>query len=180
LAEVIKAALIADRSFVDWLIANLPAVLRREPPAVREAVGRAVAIKAAVVAQDPQETGVRAILNYGHTVAHALERAAGYGRLRHGEAVAWGMEVAARISLRTGACPPDAVDVQHGLLRDSGLLTDRPAIAHAKLIEAMRHDKKTRAGEPRWALLREIGRAEYGKLVAPSVVEDALAEVLPE
>jgi shikimate kinase / 3-dehydroquinate synthase len=179
LAEVIKAALIADRSFVDWLVANLPAVLRREPPAVREAVRRAIAIKAAVVAQDPQETGVRAILNYGHTVGHALERAAGFGTLRHGEAVAWGMEVAARISLRTGACGPETVAVQHSLLRDAGLLADRPAVAHAELIEAMRHDKKSRAGELRWVLLREIGRAEYGQSVEPSVVESSLAEVLP-
>jgi shikimate kinase / 3-dehydroquinate synthase len=179
LAEVIKAALIADRSFVDWLMANLPAVLRREPHAVREAVGRAIAIKAAVVAQDPQEIGVRAILNYGHTVGHALERAAGFGTLRHGEAVAWGMEVAALISLRTGACGPETVAVQHSLLRDAGLLADRLAIAHADLIEAMRHDKKSRAGELRWVLLREIGRAEYGQSVEPSVVESSLAEVLP-
>ncbi|HVS07014.1 MAG TPA: 3-dehydroquinate synthase [Candidatus Dormibacteraeota bacterium] len=179
LAEVIKAALIADRSFVDWLVASLPAVLRREPHAVREAVGRAIAIKAAVVAQDPQETGVRAILNYGHTVGHALERAAGFGTLRHGVAVAWGMEVAALISLRTGACGPETVAVQHSLLRDAGLLADRPAVAHAKLIEAMRHDKKSRAGELRWVLLPEIGRAEYGQSVEPSVVESSLAEVLP-
>jgi 3-dehydroquinate synthase len=180
LAEVIKAAVIADRSFVDWLLANVPGVLRRKPPAVREAVGRAIAIKAAVVAQDPEETGARAILNYGHTVGHALERAAGFGRLRHGEAVAWGMEVAALISVRTGVCAPESVAVQHSLLRDAGLLADRPAVAHGDLIEAMRHDKKSRAGELRWVLLREIGRAEYGQSVEPSVVEAALAEVLPE
>ena len=90
------------------------------------------------------------------------------------------MEVAARISLRAGACLPEAVELQHGLLRDAGLLTGRPAIAHANLIEAMRHDKKTWAGEPRWVLLREIGRAEYGQAVDASVVEAALAEVLPE
>ena len=179
LAEVIKAALIADRSFVGWLRANLPAVLHREPSAVREAVGRAIAIKAAVVAEDPQETGRRAILNYGHTVGHALERAAGFGRLRHGEAVAWGMEVAALISQQTGACLPDVVEIQHGLLRDAGLLADRPAIAPAKLIDAMRHDKKSRAGELRWVLLREVGRADYGQSVDSSVVESALAEVLP-
>jgi shikimate kinase/3-dehydroquinate synthase len=179
LAEVIKAALIADRSFVEWLMVSLPAVLRRGPSALREAVGRAIAIKASVVAQDPQEIGVRAILNYGHTVGHALERAAGFGRLRHGEAVAWGMEVAALISLRTGACGPETIAVQHSLLRGAGLLAGRPAVAHAALIEAMRHDKKSRAGELRWVLLREIGRAEYGQAVDPSVVESSLAEVLP-
>ena len=179
LAEVIKAAIIADRSFADWLTANLPAVIQREPAAVREAVGRAIAIKAAVVAQDPQEIGPRAILNYGHTVGHALERAAGFGRLRHGQAIAWGMEVAALISLRTGACGPETVEVQSSLLREAGLLSDRPAVAHARLIEAMRHDKKSRAGEVRWVLLREIGRAEYGQSVDSSIIEASLAEVLP-
>jgi 3-dehydroquinate synthase len=178
LAEVIKAAIIADRSFADWLMANLPAVLRRELAAVREAVGRAIAIKAAVVAEDPQENAARAILNYGHTVGHALERAAGFGKLRHGEAVAWGMEVAALISVRTGACLPESVAMQHALLRDAGLLAERPAVARAKLIDAMRHDKKSRSGELRWVLLREIGRAEYGRSVDPAVVEASLAEVL--
>jgi 3-dehydroquinate synthase len=179
LAEVIKAAIIADRLFADWLMANLPAVLRREPAAVREAVGRAIAIKAAVVGEDPQENGARAVLNYGHTVGHALERASGFGRLRHGEAVAWGMEVAAQISVRSGACAPESIAMQHSLLRAAGLLADRPAVPHAKLIEAMRHDKKSRAGEVRWVLLREIGRAEYGRSVDPSVVQASLAEVLP-
>ncbi|MDQ6712490.1 MAG: 3-dehydroquinate synthase [Candidatus Dormibacteraeota bacterium] len=179
LAEVIKAAMIADRSFVEWLVANLAAVLRREPSALRAAVGRAIAIKAAVVAEDPQEIGLRAILNYGHTVGHALERALGFGRLRHGVAVAWGMEVAALISVRTGACQPEAVELQHSLLREAGLLADRPAVAHTALIEAMRHDKKSRAGEVRWVLLREIGRAEHGQSVDASVVEASLAEVLP-
>jgi 3-dehydroquinate synthetase len=69
--------------------------------------------------------------------------------------------------------------VQHSLLRAAGLLADRPAVAHAELMEAMRHDKKSRAGKLRWVLLREIGRAEYGQSVDPSVVESSLAEVLP-
>jgi shikimate kinase / 3-dehydroquinate synthase len=179
LAEVIKAAVIADRSFVDWLMANLPAVLRRDPPAVREAVGRAIRVKAAVVAQDPHEDGLRAILNYGHTVAHALERAAGFGRLRHGEAVAWGMEVAGHLSVSTGTCSPEAVRPQHALLRDTGLLASPPAIARTAVLDAMRHDKKSRAGELRWVLLREIGRVEYDRRVDPSMVEASLAEVLP-
>ena len=179
LAEVIKAAVIADRSLVDWLLVNLPAVLRRDPPAIHEAITRAIAVKAAVVAQDPEEAGARAILNYGHTVGHALERAAGFGRLRHGEAVAWGMEVAAHISVASGACRPEAVAPQHTLLGDAGLLAAPPAIERAALLEAMRHDKKSRGGEPRWVLLRDIGRAEYGKVVDPSVVEASLAKVLP-
>src|SRR6202022_4771255 len=124
LAEVIKAALIADRSLAEWLSANMLAVLGRDPASVREAVARAIAIKAAVVASDPNETAERAILNYGHTVGHALERASGFGRLRHGQAVAWGMEVAARISLMAGACAPESVAIQHAILEEAGLLAD--------------------------------------------------------
>jgi shikimate kinase / 3-dehydroquinate synthase len=179
LAEIVKAALIAERSFVEWLSVNMPGILRRDPPAVREVVGRAIAIKAAVVARDPQESGERAILNYGHTVGHALERVLGFGRLRHGEAVAWGMEVAARISLLTGACAAETVTVQHRLLQDAGLLARRPAVGYAELIEAMRHDKKSRSGEPRWVVLRDMGRADYGQRVDPSIVRAALAEVFP-
>ena len=178
-AEIIKAAVISDRRFFDWLRQNLSGLVGGRPPIVREAIVRAIAIKASVIGRDPNEAGVRAILNYGHTVAHALERATGYGRLRHGEAVAWGMEVAARISLRAGACSPEAVELQHGLLCDVGLLAEPPTVLSAKLIEAMRHDKKSRAGELHWVLLREIGRAEYGRSVDSSVVDAALAEVLP-
>jgi 3-dehydroquinate synthase len=180
LAEIIKAAIIADRSFTDWLSANISAILRRNPASVREAVERAIAIKAAVVATDPNETGARAILNYGHTTGHALERTLGYGRQRHGQAVAWGMEVAARISLLTGACTTESLATQHRLLDEAGLLVDRPVVPHAKLVDAMRHDKKSQSGEPRWVLLREVGRAEYGQPVDPSIVLTALAEVLPE
>ena len=180
LAEVIKAALIADRSFAEWLSANLRAVLSRESSSIREAVARAIAIKAAVVASDPTEAGERAVLNYGHTVGHALERVIGFGRVRHGEAVAWGMEVAVRISLMAQACTEASVAAQHALLRDAGLLADRPAVSHAKLIDAMRHDKKSQSGEPRWVLLREVGHADYGQRVEPSIVRAALAEVIPE
>jgi len=180
LAEVIKAALIADRSFFEWLSANMHALLNRDPSFVRDAVARAIGIKAAVVAGDPNETSQRAILNYGHTVGHALERVLGFGRLRHGEAVAWGMEVAARISLLADACGPESVTAQRALLCDAGLLADRPAVSHTKLIDAMRHDKKSQSGEPRWVLLREVGRADYGQRVDPSIVRAVLAEVLPE
>jgi 3-dehydroquinate synthase len=155
-------------------------MLNRNPAAIREAVARAIGIKAAVVASDPNETGERAILNYGHTVGHALERAVGFGKMRHGQAVAWGMEVAARISQLTGACTPETVAAQHALLIDAGLLGERPALPHVKLIDAMRHDKKSQSGEPRWVLLRDIGRADYGQQVDPSIVRAALAEVLPE
>jgi 3-dehydroquinate synthase len=178
LAEVVKAGMIADRSFVEWLAANLPLLLSREPGVVDEAVRRAIKIKADIVARDPYERGERAILNYGHTLGHALERAAGYGTLRHGEAVAWGMEVAARISVMTGTCRADDVTVQHTLLERAGLLGSRPAFEPLDLLNAMQHDKKSRAGKPRWVLLREVGRAEYGCEVDEVIVGMAVKEVL--
>ncbi len=178
LAEIIKAGVIADRALFEWLSVNIADLVRREPAVVREAVGRAIGIKAGVVARDPYESGPRAILNYGHTVAHALERAAGYGRLRHGEAVAWGMAVAARLSVMTKTCSGSAAQSQDALLRSGGLLATRPAVRRADLIDAMRHDKKSRDGQSRWVLLRDIGDVAYGRQVDAALVETALAEVM--
>jgi shikimate kinase / 3-dehydroquinate synthase len=178
IAEIIKAAVIADRAFFDWLSANLTDLLRRDSAILRIAVARAIRIKARVVASDPGEAGPRAILNYGHTIGHALERAAGYGQLRHGDAVAWGMAVAARLSLITMSCSASAVEAQDALLRRTGLLAKPPTVPRADLIEAMRHDKKSRSGQLRWVLLRDIGQVEYGRQVNGSLVEAALQEVL--
>src|SRR5207237_8865400 len=122
LAEVVKAGMIADRPFVDWLVANIAGLLQRDSDSVHEAIRRAIRIKADVVARDPDETGERAILNYGHTVGHALERAAGYGKLRHGEAVAWGMEVAARLRVMRGSCQAEDVTVQRHVRARPGSL----------------------------------------------------------
>src|SRR2546430_4317173 len=97
--------MIADRRFVEWLAANIAGLLQRDNDNVDEAIRWATRIKTDVVARDPDETGERAVLNYGHTVGHALERAAGYGKLRHGEAVAGGVEVAGRIRGKTGNWP---------------------------------------------------------------------------
>jgi shikimate kinase/3-dehydroquinate synthase len=178
LAEVIKAALIADADFVDWLATNVPMLLRRQPEALRQAISHSIAIKAQIVARDPNECGERALLNYGHTVAHALERATGFGALRHGVAVAWGLEVASRISSLTGSCTPKAAATQHALLEAVGLLASRPRVDRADLMAAMRHDKKARSGELRWVLLRDTGSATYGQRVDPAIVDTALSEVL--
>jgi len=178
LAEVIKAAIIADREFGDWLHANMAALLLRDHVAIQHAVKRAIQIKAEVVEQDPRETGIRAILNYGHTVAHALERASGYGAVRHGDAVAWGMQVAARLSVLSGRCDEVTLSYQARLLEAAGLLETRPAVSSSALADAFAHDKKARGGRPRWVLLREIGKAEYGCELEPPLVEQAVREVL--
>jgi shikimate kinase / 3-dehydroquinate synthase len=178
LAEIIKAALIADRALVRWLSQNLAALLARDPAVLGDAVTRSIGIKASIVARDPDERNERAILNYGHTVGHALERAFGYGHIRHGEAVAWGMEVAARIGRLNGTTTEQAARAQHELLDQAGLLAKRPVVGRNELITALRHDKKSSGGEPRWVLLRDLGDAEFGTQIETAVVSTALHEVL--
>jgi shikimate kinase/3-dehydroquinate synthase len=177
-AEIIKTAIIGDASLFDLLQAERSALMAREVHLFPEVVARTCAFKAHVVAADPHEAGPRAILNYGHTVGHALEAASGYGRLLHGDAVAWGMKVAGRLSLRLGLATAPAVAAQDQVLAEYGLLSRPPEVSRARLLAALRHDKKAQGGEPRWVLLREIGRVEYGCQVPAADVEAALDEVL--
>jgi shikimate kinase/3-dehydroquinate synthase len=177
LAEIIKVALIADRGLLEWLKHNLTALLHREPEVLLAAVKRSVEIKARFVVADPFENGERAILNYGHTVGHALERSIGFGSIRHGVAVAWGMEVAAQISLMLGICSAQAVRLQHDLLQQAGVLAHQPVIDRVRLLDGLRHDKKARSGEPRWVLLRDPGTADYGIMVEPDIVASAIDRV---
>ncbi|HEY0491889.1 MAG TPA: 3-dehydroquinate synthase [Candidatus Dormibacteraeota bacterium] len=179
MAEVCKAGMIADKAFVGWLRQSSGRIRERDVDALREMVSRAVAIKASVVRDDPRETGPRAILNYGHTVGHGLERVLGYGTIRHGEAVAWGMEVAAELSLSTDRCSPEVVRTQRALLQTFGLLEQRPRVPHSELLDAMAHDKKSNAGEIGWVLLQAIGQPEWGCRVDRVHVIAALDKVLP-
>jgi len=176
--EIIKSAIIGDASLFDRLRATRSQLMARDPVLLPEVIARTCALKAQIVAEDPLERGTRAILNYGHTVGHALEAAAGYGRLLHGDAVAWGMRVAARLSRRLGLCGDEVVEAQDTLLRDYGLPAPLPAFSRAQLGEAMGHDKKTRGRELRWVLLRGIGRAESGLRVAPHELTAVLDELL--
>ena len=176
--EIIKCAVAGDRQLFDDLRAARSAALGREEPVVRRIVARAAAFKARIVAEDPHDRNARAVLNYGHTVAHAMETALGYGAIRHGEAVAWGMRVAGRLSVDTGHCPPAAAQAQDSLLQDYSLLAEAPAAPVSQLMQTIQHDKKAQDGEPRWVLLRDIGQAEYGKRVSREKVEAALTAVL--
>jgi shikimate kinase / 3-dehydroquinate synthase len=177
-AEIIKTAIIGDASLFERLRAERPALMARDAQLFPEVVASTCAFKAQVVAEDPHETGRRAILNYGHTVGHALEAAAGYGVLTHGDAIAWGMKVAGRLSLRLGLANAETVAAQDRVLTDYGLLGSVPEVSRARLLAALRHDKKAKDGEPRWVLLRELGRVEYGCQVPAAAVETILDEVL--
>ncbi|MDP2674035.1 MAG: 3-dehydroquinate synthase [Dehalococcoidia bacterium] len=178
-AEAIKHALILDAELLAFFEEHAEAVLRLEPEPTTEAVRRSVAIKAAVVSEvEREETGRRTILNYGHTVGHAIEAATAYGRFRHGEADAIGMTVAAAISRRLGLLSPAEEHRQRELLARFGLPASANDIDRSAIISAIALDKKVRAGAVRWVLLEGIGRAVLRDDVPSAVVEEALDGML--
>ena len=160
LAEVIKYGPIADAGFLDWIEAHLDELLAREPAALLHAVRRSCEIKAWVVGQDERESGLRAILNFGHTFGHAIEAGLGYGQWLHGEAVACGMVMAADLSRRLGLMPEAFVERLRHLLQRAGLPVQAPAaIGVDRFIELMRVDKKAEGGEIRFVVIEALGRA---------------------
>lgn len=176
LTEIVKAALVADAGFFDWLEANAKRLLAREPGALAEAIHRACAIKAGIVAKDEREQGPRALLNLGHTFGHAIEAGAGFGTVLHGEAVAAGLVLAAELSARTGRLPAaDAARVR-ALLAAANLPVDPPRIGRARMLELMAMDKKVKDGALRLVLLDGIGRgvvtADYPREALEALLEE--------
>lgn len=159
LAEVIKYGPIADMAFLDWIEANLPRLLARDPQALAHAVRRSCEIKAHVVGQDERESGLRAILNFGHTFGHAIEAGMGYGAWLHGEAVGCGMVMAANLSQRLGRVDTALVARLTRLIAAAGLPVRGPALGADRYIELMRHDKKAEGGEIRFVVMDGPGRA---------------------
>ena len=159
LAEVIKYGPIADAGFLDWLEQHLDALLARDPEALAHAVRRSCEIKAWVVGQDERESGLRAILNFGHTFGHAIEAGLGYGVWLHGEAVACGMVMAAALSVRLELVPQAFADRLVRLIERAGLPVRGPALGASRYLELMRVDKKAEAGEIRFVLLDAPGHA---------------------
>jgi shikimate kinase/3-dehydroquinate synthase len=176
-AEIVKYGAIADAGLVASLEDDVADLLRRDLDALSWVVRRCASIKAGVVADDEREGGRRAILNYGHTVGHALEACTGYSDvLLHGEAVACGMRVAGQLSTRLRDCPPEDVARQDDLLARFGL-GRFPAVDPDDVIAACRADKKARQGAVRWVLLERLGEASPGHLVADDVVRECLVAV---
>lgn len=153
LAEVIKYGAICDADFFAWLEASMDKLLQRDPAALAHAIRRSCELKADVVAEDEREAGRRAILNFGHTFGHAIERCQGYGDWLHGEAVAAGMIMAARLSGVGDA----AVDRLCRLVASAGLPVEPPAIAADDWLAAMGMDKKVQGRKLRFVLLDAIG-----------------------
>jgi 3-dehydroquinate synthase len=175
LAEVVKYGAIRDAGFIDLLEEQRDALLARDPECLEEVVARSVACKAAVVAADEREQGVRAILNFGHSFGHALETHTAYTRFLHGEAVAIGMAVAARLSEARGLCPPGFADRLRRLLQALGLEVTIPRdISAADLLGHMRLDKKNLTGQRRLVLLRGPGDAFVDHGSSDEEIRDAL------
>ena len=159
LAEVIKHALALDLRFVEWLEKSIEALLARERSALVHAVRRCCELKAGVVAADERESGVRSLLNFGHTFGHAIEAGTGYGAWLHGEAIAVGMVMAAELSARAGLLAAADVHRVRSLLSRAGLPVAGPALSTERLLELMALDKKVARGRTRFVLLEAIGRA---------------------
>jgi 3-dehydroquinate synthase len=160
LAEVIKYGVIADAELFAFLEKNLDRILSRDAKAVERAIRRSIEIKADVVSRDETESGLREILNYGHTFAHALESVTRYRKYQHGEAVAWGMMCAALLGHEAVKTPPDHVARIIGLVRRIGPLPGWPDAPPQKMFEAMRSDKKANFGTVRFVLSPRLGVAK--------------------
>ncbi len=159
LGEVVKHGVIADRELVEYLVANSEGVLSLEPEVMKHTVARCCEIKADVVRRDEKEGGVRRVLNYGHTVGHAIETHLGY-RLTHGECVAWGMRIVAAASNAAGMLS-DVDLLLHTKVMDSlKLATGQLEVETADVMEMMKRDKKVKAGKRVMVVPRSIGEVE--------------------
>ncbi|MDL2336418.1 MAG: 3-dehydroquinate synthase [Pseudomonadota bacterium] len=173
LAEVIKYGPIADDDFLGWIEHNIDALRARDKAALAHAVQRSCEIKAWVVGQDERESGLRAILNFGHTFGHAIEAGLGYGAWLHGEAVGCGMVMAADLSARCGLIDTAYAARIAAVIERAGLPVRGPRLGAARYLELMRIDKKSESGQIRFVLLDAPGKASLHR------ADDALvAEVI--
>jgi len=179
LGEVIKYGIIYDAPFFRRLEKSLDRILARDPAELSAVVARCCAIKADVVGQDETESGLRAILNYGHTIGHGLEAISSYGKYLHGEAISIGQVAASYLSAALLGMPGQDVERVRELFFRAGLpvcVKLSPAQRKA-LLEAMRLDKKVSAGEIKFVLARGIGRVEFGQSVPDDLVNRILDRI---
>ncbi len=178
LAEVVKHGIIRDAAFFDLLCDNTDAILSRDDAILEKIIVRCCEIKGDVVAQDERESGLRAILNFGHTLAHSIETTGGYGTLLHGEAVSLGMVYAARLSVKEQGMPPGDCDRITQLLDQVGLPTCvTTSSSWDEIRTTMTSDKKTRDLTPRFVLVESIGSATINCEVADATLEETFGEV---
>jgi 3-dehydroquinate synthase len=177
-AEVVKTAVILDAALFELLEREADALRALRPGPTETAIRRCMELKAVVVGEDERESDRRAILNYGHTVGHAVEAATAYGRYLHGEAVAIGLVAAARIAVELGLFGADVAARQRALLERFDLPTGAPGVDRGAVRAAMGLDKKARAGQLAWVLPTRLGDVTVRRDVPEALVERALDEVL--
>ena len=174
LYEVIKYGVISDPRLFAFLENSIEALAHRDAKALDFVIPRCIEAKAAVVSRDERESGLREILNFGHTFAHAFETATRYRKYLHGEAVGWGMIAASRLSQRMGLLAPENAARIERLVRRLGPLPSLPSAKPSRLVAIMHLDKKVRGGKLRLVLTRNIGTAETLGPVAPELVAEVL------
>ena len=173
LAEVIKSAAIRSEELFAFLEDNLDRIKERQPDVLEEVVFQTAGIKAGVVGEDEKDTGLRNILNYGHTIGHAIESASGFS-LKHGRAVAIGMVAAAKIANKMGFLTDTEVARLTNLVERTGLPIEMPNLKVADAMQKMRYDKKVVRDKVRFVLLKSIGSAFVTDEVSSSLVEQVL------
>jgi len=177
LAEVVKHGVIADAAFFDYLEENSADIIAKDDAAMTEIVRRSCEIKARVVEQDEKESYFRMVLNFGHTIGHAVEASGGYGRYTHGEAVAIGIHGASLISHYLGLCSARAVDRVRVLLERFGLPVTAENCRPDDLAVFLGRDKKSVGGAISWILLNDIGVVKISNQVPDEVIRRVLHEI---
>ncbi len=177
LAEVIKYGIIADQDLFAYLIDNVQKIVNINEEVMLRLISKSCSIKARIVEQDEKDTSVRMILNFGHTIGHAVEAVTGYNKYTHGEAVAIGMHGAALLSEKLLHSPAELTKQLLKLLQKINLPVSTSECDADSIVTAIRHDKKSMDGVVNWILLRNIGDAVIHKDVAVDVLQTVLHQI---
>ncbi|WP_371368753.1 3-dehydroquinate synthase [Sporomusa rhizae] len=177
LAEVVKYGVITDYDFLSYLKKNTDALLIPDLNVLTTVIAKCCQIKAGVVAQDEREDSLRMMLNFGHTVGHAVEAVGGYSEYNHGEAVAVGMHAAALISQRIGLCRQSHVDFLRNLLSSLGLPLQASGYLPKDLLSYLARDKKVVNGKINWVLMSELGQVTITREVSQAIIMEILSEI---
>ena len=178
MGEVVKYGLIYDKDFFAYLEGHVKEILALEQESLSYLIARSCAIKAAVVSEDEKEAGLRRILNFGHTIGHAIEKETGYARYNHGEAVAIGMVGAVRLSISLGLLPEEVLPRTEKLLQALNLPIRAEGCTVDKMYEDIFHDKKTVGGKVTWVLIAAVGKTVCKSDVSEKDVREAMAYCL--
>jgi 3-dehydroquinate synthase len=176
LAEVVKHALIQDSKLFDYVTKNLDKIVAKDESILIKVIKISCEIKAEIVEKDEKESGLRKLLNYGHTLGHAIETLTQYKKYSHGEAIGIGMVIEGRISNKFGMLQEKELALQNSLIEKIGLPTNIPNIDTDQIITELKKDKKVVGGKLEFVLLEKIGKAKYGVNVPNKIIEQAIEE----